>query len=54
MGTPRLLELSLMKASAEFVKVCGDNVRSGPLDESNKSKVAVTASVAPEKKHKLS
>lgn len=46
-GTPRLLELSLMKASAEFVNVCGDNVKSWPLDESNRSNVAVTASVVP-------
>lgn len=38
-----------MNASAELVKVCGDSVRSGPLEESNKSKVAVTASpVSPE------
>lgn len=37
-----------MKASAEFVKVCGERVRSGPLDESNRSKVAVTASFPPE------
>lgn len=53
-GTPKLFELSLINASAELVNVCGDNVRSCPLDESKRSKVAVTASVAPEKKHTLS
>lgn len=46
-GTPKLLELSLIKASVEFVKVCGESVRSGPLEESNRSNVAVTASVPP-------
>lgn len=40
-GTPRLSELSLMKASVELVNVCGDSVRSWPLSESNRSKVAV-------------
>lgn len=40
-GTPRLSELSLMKASVELVNVCGDNVRSWPLSESNRSKDAV-------------
>lgn len=50
-GTPRLLELSLMKASVEFVKVWGDRVRSGPLEESNMSNVVVTASFPPETKH---
>lgn len=47
-GTPKLLELSLIKASVEFVKVWGESVRSGPLEESNRSNVAVTASVPPE------
>lgn len=51
-GTPKLFELSLIKASAELVKVCGDSVRSGPLDESKRSKEAATASFPPKRKTK--
>lgn len=51
-GTPKLLELSLIKASAELVKVCGESVRSGPLEESNRSKEAATASFPPKTKTK--